>query len=78
MEVSASHAYYQRRLADHDHPKDARRALKRKLSDKAFSRLLRDQVALQRLSICEEINLIQQNSEEMKEKKGICMLCGQS
>ena len=58
MEGSAGHAYYQRRLADHDQPKDARRALKRKLSDEAFRRLLRDQAALQRLSICDEINLI--------------------
>jgi transposase len=42
MEQSPGHAYYQRRLADHDQPRDARRALKRKLSDEAFRRLLRD------------------------------------
>jgi transposase len=46
MEGSAGHAYYQRRLANHDQPTDARRALKRQLSDEAFRCLLRDHALL--------------------------------
>lgn len=46
MQGSPGHAYYQRRLADHDQPGDARRALKRRLSDEAFRRLLRDHALL--------------------------------
>lgn len=45
MEQSPGHAYYQRRLAQHDQPGVARRALKRQLSDEVFRRLLRDHAA---------------------------------
>lgn len=60
MEGSPGHAYYQRRLADHDQPRDARRALKRQLSDEAFRRLLRDHSAAPQTvsEICDETNLI--------------------
>lgn len=59
MERSLGHAYYQRRLADHDQPRDARRALKRRLSDEAFRRLLRDHCAAQQASGgYDEMNLI--------------------
>jgi transposase len=62
MRGSAGHAYFQRRLADHDQPRNARRALKRKLSDEVFRRLLLDRAASQlppaESCCCDEMNVI--------------------
>jgi transposase len=63
MQGSPGHAYYQRRLADRNQPADARRALKRQLSNEAYRRLLRDHVApCPAPATCDEMNSIRHDA----------------